>query len=473
MLGAIISIMSPNLRVNEESFFPKPLSSFSSSSSSSFSPSNTVEMLLETLSLLTGTWINIYFGGDIPTIITGLITNLEDDMIEIKTVDNETIYIDFGYQGIPEDIPIETFEIRPPPESSKKDSDKGIEQQSIDISPKMILADELGDDEYGDLEEPEDKSVFIPAVQVKERINRLIIDADQIEFGDFINVKETVNIDKEKYRFDIETQRNDLLQELISDTPNSKRSDSVLNNLHIMITRFIQLRELASTFDKNHNITGIVKKTANDKPLADHLASFKNNLYWVMMVAKNVKKGYTDNNNQKHQRINDLEYLEDTSDLLEMNSIFRLYKSNEGVEGQNKYSELYNSLNSYMTPFMSENPDNVKNNVIVEANVNSDINAIIDNLGELYSTVVSRGTETVRKFVIQRYNLGLDRLQTNGQKGKREAFHRVKLTRNDEIAISSIITLPEPTVRFSQINLPGSNLLVKANLNMHFLNYWL
>ena len=75
--------------------------------------------------LLTGTWINIYFGGDIPTIITGLITNLEDDMIEIKTVDNETIYIDFGYQGIPEDIPIETFEIRPPPESSKKDSDKG------------------------------------------------------------------------------------------------------------------------------------------------------------------------------------------------------------------------------------------------------------------------------------------------------------------------------------------------------------
>ena len=425
--------------------------------------------------LLTGTWINIYFGGDIPTIITGLITNLEDDMIEIKTVDNETIYIDFGYQGIPEDIPIETFEIRPPPESSKKDSEKGIEQQSIDISPKMILADELGDDEYGDLEEPEepeDKSVFIPAVQVKERINRLIIDADQIEFGDFINVKETVNIDKEKYRFDIETQRNDLLQELISDTPNSKRSDSVLNNLHIMITRFIQLRELASTFDNNHNITGIVKKTANDKPLADHLASFKNNLYWVMMVAKNVKKGYTDNNNQKHQRINDLEYLEDTSDLLEMNSIFRLYKSNEGVEGQNKYSELYNSLNSYMTPFMSENPDNVKNNVIVEANVNSDINAIIDNLGELYSTVVSRGTETVRKFVIQRYNLGLDRLQTNGQKGKREAFHRVKLTRNDEIAISSIITLPEPTVRFSQINLPGSNLLVKANLNMHFLNYW-
>jgi len=35
--------------------------------------------------LLPGTWINILFNGDIPTIITGKIINLEEDMIEIKT----------------------------------------------------------------------------------------------------------------------------------------------------------------------------------------------------------------------------------------------------------------------------------------------------------------------------------------------------------------------------------------------------
>jgi hypothetical protein len=38
--------------------------------------------------LLTGTWINIYFGGDMPLIITGQITDLEEDMIEIKTADD-------------------------------------------------------------------------------------------------------------------------------------------------------------------------------------------------------------------------------------------------------------------------------------------------------------------------------------------------------------------------------------------------
>ena len=35
--------------------------------------------------LLTKTWIDIHFGGEIPAIITGEITNLEEDMIEITT----------------------------------------------------------------------------------------------------------------------------------------------------------------------------------------------------------------------------------------------------------------------------------------------------------------------------------------------------------------------------------------------------
>ena len=71
--------------------------------------------------LLTGTWINIYFGGDVPLIITGQITDLEEDMIEVKTMDDETIYINFEYHGIPEDLPIQAFEIRQPPEQKRED----------------------------------------------------------------------------------------------------------------------------------------------------------------------------------------------------------------------------------------------------------------------------------------------------------------------------------------------------------------
>jgi hypothetical protein len=67
--------------------------------------------------LLPGIWINIYFGGMVPLVITGEITNLEEDMIEIKTFpENSILYINFDYKGIPEDIPIKNIEIRCKPE---------------------------------------------------------------------------------------------------------------------------------------------------------------------------------------------------------------------------------------------------------------------------------------------------------------------------------------------------------------------
>ena len=54
--------------------------------------------------LLPKTWIDIHFGGEIPTIITGEITNLEEDMIEITTFPEIiTIYINFGYNVFPYD----------------------------------------------------------------------------------------------------------------------------------------------------------------------------------------------------------------------------------------------------------------------------------------------------------------------------------------------------------------------------------
>jgi ABC-type lipoprotein release transport system permease subunit len=120
---------------------------------------------------------------------------------------------------------------------------------------------------------------------------------------------------------------------MISNIPSAKRSSNVLNNLHIMITRFTQLREMSSTFDTNHNITGIVKKSAEDKPLADYLSSFKNSLYWIMMVAKNVKKTYALDKDNYYEKIGDIEIIPENQNLLEMSQLFRNYKTNEGIEG--------------------------------------------------------------------------------------------------------------------------------------------
>ena len=421
--------------------------------------------------LLPGTWINIYFGGEIPIVITGKITNLEEDMIEVRTVDGDTIYINFNYNGIPDDLPIETFEIRP----SIKES---------------INADELvemgqAEAEKAEAEEGEILEDIRPQIQPKtnvpnkSRTNSIFIDFDDLVFGESVHVEEMVNIEKEKYRFNIGTQTNDLLEELISEIPTNKRTNNVLNSIHTMITRFIQLRQYASTFDKHNNINGIVKKTAEDRPLADYLAEFKNTLYWILLVSKNVKKIYPIKQQQNGQNnFDDYEEINLDNNLSEMETLFRNYRSNQGVEGQNKYSNLYYSLNPYLTPFYStpitENNSVFAepNGIIIEANVETNIHALVDSLGNIETTVVNDGAITNRRFVIQKYNLGETRLHAPNLKGPNMVAQRVKLTNNDPISVSSILTLPESTVRFSQVNLPSSNLLVKANLNLEFLNYW-
>jgi len=54
-----------------------------------------------------GTWLDIYFSGDQPMVITGEVTDLDNDMIEIKTFpEKKVIYIDFAYKGLPKDLPI-------------------------------------------------------------------------------------------------------------------------------------------------------------------------------------------------------------------------------------------------------------------------------------------------------------------------------------------------------------------------------
>ena len=77
-----------------------------------------------------------------------------------------------------------------------------------------------------------------------------------------------------------------------------------------------------------------------------------------------------------------------------------------------------------------------------------------------------------KQFVTQQYNLGLDRLIASNFSGNKMLSTVVPLTNSDLLFINSFITLPEPTIRFSRINLPSSSILDRANLNHTFINYW-
>ena len=115
--------------------------------------------------LLPGTWIDLHFGGDVPTIFTGEVSDLEEDMVEIKTVpDGERIYIDFAYKGVPADLPLEKIVIREKPSAAEQ-------------SPKepVMVDEEVPDSEEG--EQGSMESVEEPVTQVKAQLREMLLDA--------------------------------------------------------------------------------------------------------------------------------------------------------------------------------------------------------------------------------------------------------------------------------------------------------
>jgi hypothetical protein len=415
------------------------------------------------------TWIDILFGGDAPVIITGEITNLEEDMIEIKTYpEGDTIYINFGYKGIPEDLPIETITIREKPEKTLAPE---ITEQKQTIS---IESSDENFPEFNEEDTRENKEIVynLPTKDIKETIREFFVRADEIKIGHELEaITQMVDVEEEQQRYNIRSQTDDLLNELLSNVPNSQRTATVLNNIHTMIERFKQLRKEFSNLDENGNVVGPIVKTVNWKPLATNLLNFKTMLYWLIPVAKNVKKVYNISSKEDSEEITDIVPLSMDEDISEMKTIFDRYKSNDTPSDQNKYFNLLSDLNPYLTPFKETNVE-VNFDIICDISIDNDVTVILDNLGEFYSSIVENDIIKTKRFVIQRYNLGITKLEADQITGKKIISHRVNIAPADNLELKSIVTLPEPAIRFSHISLPSTSIFDKANLNNTFLNYW-
>jgi hypothetical protein len=417
--------------------------------------------------LLPGKWINIHFGGDYPVIISGEITNLENDMIEIKTVDDDVIYLNFDYKGLPEDLPIELIEIREKP--SEPLTETKISEEEGEVHEEVGEIPELEKEKR--FVEPEKIQINVPVKDIKDQIREFIIKADQVKFGEeeFGPIVQYVDVSSKSQRYSIESQVSDLLDELLSTIPNAQRTPRVLNNIHIMIERFKQLREHFSFFDQYGNVEGISVKEATFKPLKAYFIRFRINLYWIMPVVKNIKKVY--NISHIDEENNDIINIDLDTDIKDIKNLLEKYKSDDLPNEQNKYASLYSELNPYFTPYNLV--DDEKNfGIITEKEALTNINTIIDNLEDMYSSIFSNNSIRNRRFVIQKYNTALTKLDTVESTGAKLVTVRTNITNNDIMSIKSFITLPEPVIRFSKINLPGSNILEKANLNLTFLNYW-
>ena len=253
--------------------------------------------------LLPKTWVDIHFGGEVPTIITGEITNLEEDMIEITTYpDVEVIYLDFEYKGLPEHIPLDQIVIRTKPASLEKiasliDVRESLEEGEI-YEPGELLQGDAGAasiewTETGEAIIKLPKSVR-PDQSVRDSLHGMYVAANEIVYGEELEeLVQRVEIPEYQKRYGIETQVNDMLDELLSEIPNARRTKTVLDNIHLLIERFRELRTQFSKFDSNGNVQDVRTMGPSYKPLVEAMTSLNTKLRWLVPVVALRRKIYS------------------------------------------------------------------------------------------------------------------------------------------------------------------------------------
>jgi hypothetical protein len=289
--------------------------------------------------LLPDTWIDIRFGGDFPTVLTGQITNLEDDMIEITTYPAiSVIYIDFGYRGIPPELPIEEIVIREKPSSISSEHISNLnEVEDGEISEEASI--QYTDNGESIITIPTNAK---PNENIEDVLQQMYLDGDDIfgeELGDVIL---EVEVPENQKRYGIETQTESLMDSLLADIPIHKRTKPVLDNIHRLIDRFKELRQMYSVFDNTGTIKDIKILGKHHNPLHNKLLKLEVQVPWLMPIVSNLKRLYSES--KVHTESDDILNYTIQDLLQELENCFERMQSLHYHKTSSSYEEISDSI---------------------------------------------------------------------------------------------------------------------------------
>jgi len=415
-------------------------------------------------------WVDIFFGGELPKSITAEIRHLEEDMIELHTYpENKILFIDFAYQGVPRNIPLERICIREKPASYVRASDSSTFDEGE--------GEGLGE---GTMEYTKEGMIDIvlppnakPDESYQERLKKLEIRfLTEEELPEIVQTMETA---PELQRYGLEAQINDLLDAFLSTIPDYKRTPMVLHRIYTHIQRFKELREMFSTFDPTfHTILG--PKKSNPKPLIRELAELTSSMPWVLPVANQTKKVY---------------YLQEDGAILST-FIPEIDQKNMTIDAQNeietenrvfynntvpeetivKYANMHLQTTEYSCPFGSTTISEEDSNILAKlqtVSVKRDMDVLIstgqeNDLFSMYSTDERIGRS---KFIRNRYNAEINYPYKRNTKSK-EASLFAPLFSADSLDLRSVVFLPEPFIAFSKIQTPNTSIYRKSELHLQY-----
>jgi hypothetical protein len=400
-------------------------------------------------------YISIYFGEPIPKVLNGIITNIENDMIEITTLpEKELLYIDFAYSGIPENLNIEKIIVR-----EKLDETKLLVSQEE----KSISSNDDTEESYLNQDSTQELDYDLKVYDSKSDLENIILDT--IELGtELDDLEHEINVSEEEQRYSLDKQTNDYLDKLINAYLPEQRTEEVINQIQSEINYYTQLRTIYSYFDANNNPSLIEDRGEHYKHLKEQLFNLNKKLYYILPVLSNVRNLIiSENSSTEYLEDNEAYNYQHLGEFIETLSTISLkWANNSSKEKINNYKEHIKSLIQLLDNYSNYSEQNINVNTQIEM-----INSIVD---DFYNYSIVKGELSKSRFVIDVYSEGLNMLETYYVNNKK--FNKTtKLIPNDFVNIIGFVTLPLPLFNFSKINSPYTNICDRANLNINFINY--
>jgi hypothetical protein len=371
--------------------------------------------------------------------MTGYISNLENDRIEIMLETEEIIYIDFEYKGLPSFIKQYKIQSNTILDATHQPIEPTLpEVGNIDILPEINEIIQHDPDHTDILQEIRDE--YNRAQQDNISVERDIIPAGVITLGE--KLKLVVRTEKEEkfLSHSIEAQVTDIVDSLLSTIPNSERTDSVLADVHHQVERYKQLITIFSKKDEHGTILCPSTYGENNKPLATLLTSGNSKIpKWILPVITAERKIYSDKDKE--------DFDNNIAGFIRGEKAAQIdYYSNTNTK--TPFVNYIKSVNEYSIPYTREKVENPKL-------INDDQETLLNNVERV--KINPKG-----KYICERPddNFMIQKVTTGS-----------KYTENETINIKSFVMLRDFMAEYSKINLNNSSIMTRSAMNKNHISF--
>lgn len=340
-----------------------------------------------------GDWLNIYFGGVLPSTITCVVKGIEYDMLELELYPQlETIFIDFQYKGIPIELNIEKIEIRDDPTKYEPVKTK---RNNVDRTPKKETTEQKYDDSDSDDDKEESKQKIddVVDVLVEKSESDHDSDNDEYEIGEDLGIiEQIIDLNENEKRYFIDIQTDDLLNDILSHIPTVNRDRSAMKNVQKTVQRFRDLHELYSVKDDRGVVTKSKRYDEGYRKLYSVMSGTDtNSTYseqlpgWLLPVVRNTKHIYHVSDEDLvafAMEYDDIVLVNHVTDYEEFQSYEKKYKDNVS-NGVSRYRSFVDDITRQNNPY--RNPSN-SNKIITSLNYGLPQESVVSNDEPLISS---------------------------------------------------------------------------------------